>query len=224
MNYLKKLLLSLRELFLIMLIQYVLLIVCILIFGVSMTIIIGSIVLAIFEIGYVTYIYRKDKKMIGYKNSYFPFILLGISISVIFNMITFKLGIKSSSSINNLVLISIFTSGIIGPIFEEVLFRYRLISKLERFNSNKFIIILLSGIIFGLCHTNIVTIIYATIVGLINSYFYLKYKNIIIPIVIHMSGNIISDFLIGYNTWILILGIILLIVSTLLINDKRSYE
>lgn len=57
MNYLKKLLLSLRELFLIMLIQYVLLIVCILIFGVSMTIIIGSIVLAIFEIGYVTYIY-----------------------------------------------------------------------------------------------------------------------------------------------------------------------
>ena len=224
MNYLKELLLSLREVLLIMVVQYVLLIVCILIFGVNKAIIIGSVVLALFEIGYVIYMYKRDKKMISCKNSYIPFILLGISISVIFNMITFKLGIKSSGSIDNLVLISIFTSGIIGPIFEEVLFRYRLINKLESFNSNKFIIILLSGIIFGICHTNIVTIIYATIVGVINAYFYLKYKNIIIPIIIHMSGNIISGFLIRYNTWILMLGIILLIISTLLISDKKSYE
>ncbi len=209
MKYIKNLFLSLKEILLIMLIQYILLFGCIMIFGTNKSIIIGTIILSIFELIYI-FIKLKGIKL-SFKHNYFPYILLGISISIIYNMIIFKLGIKFDITSIPLIL-DIIVSGIIGPIFEEILFRYSLINKLSKFN-NKTLCILLSSFIFAICHNGITTIIYAFIIGLFNSYYYIKKKDILVPIIIHISANIVSSFLFNFNPYILILGIILFVIG-----------
>ena len=215
MQYIKNLFLSIKEVLFIILLQYALLFGCILIFGMNRSIILGTIILSIFELIYI-FIKLKGTKL-TLKYNYLPYVLLGISISIIYNMIIFKLEFKFEvTSIP--ILLEILSSGIIGPIFEEILFRYSLINKLSKFNSNTLCIIL-SSIIFAICHSNIITIIYAFIIGLFNSYYYLKKKDILVPIVIHISANIISSFLFNYSPYILILGIILFIIG--LISSKN---
>ena len=220
MQYLKKLLFSLNEIFIMVIIQYIILTIFILTLGMDKTLIIGTIVLMILEILYILY-KLKGNKFTFYNVTYFPYIILGISIAVIFNMLMFKAGIKFEVSDNIPVILSFVGSNFIGPIFEEVMFRYSLINKLEVFNSKKATIIL-AGIIFGVYHTNIVTIIYASIIGIINSYLYVKYRNILIPIIIHVSANTIVSFLFDYNIWILILGIILFVLSIFMLGNKKK--
>lgn len=215
MQYIKKIVLSIKEILLILLIQYALLFSCILMLGTNKSIIIGTIILSLFELIYI-FIKLKNIKL-TIKHNYFPYILLGLSISIIYNMIIFKLGIEFE--ITNIPLIlEILSSGIIGPIFEEVLFRYSLINKLSKYNS-KYLTIIMSSFIFAICHNNTITIIYAFIIGLFNSYFYIKKKDILVPIIIHIFSNIISSFLFSYNSYILILGIIMLIIS--LISSRK---
>lgn len=209
MQYIKNIFLSIREVILIMLIQYALLFGCILIFGIDKSIIIGTIILSIFEL---IYIFTKLKSIkLSFKLNYFSYILLGMSLSIIYNMIIFKLGFKFDITSIPLT-IELLCSGIIGPIFEELLFRCTLINKLSKFNNNTLCIIL-SSFIFAICHNNIITIIYAFIIGLFNSYFYIKKKDILIPIIIHISANVVSSFLFNFNPYILLLGIILFGIS-----------
>lgn len=205
MKYIKNLFLSIREVLLIILIQYILLLGCIMIFGMNGSIILGTIILSIFELIYI-FIKLKNIKL-SFKHNYFPYILLGISLSIIYNMIIFKLGINFDITSIPLIL-DIIASGIIGPIFEEVLFRYSLVNKLAKFNNNTLCIII-SSFIFAICHNGITTIVYAFIIGLFNSYYYIKKKDILVPITIHISANIVSSFLFNFNPYILILGIIL---------------
>ncbi len=209
MLYIKNVFLSIREILLIMLIQYVLLFGCILIFGIDKSIILGTIILSIFELIYI-FIKLKSIKL-SFKHNYFSYILLGISLSIIYNMIIFNLGIRFEIT-NIPIILDIMASGIIGPIFEEVLFRYSLINKLSIFNNN-ILCIILSSFIFAICHNGITTIIYAFIIGLFNSYYYIKKKDILVPITIHISANIVSSFLFNFNPYILILGIILLVIG-----------
>lgn len=220
MKYLGKILLSIREIFFMMIIHYLFLFICVLIIGFDKSIIWGSVILSIIEIIYI--LYKTKGSIFRYKKDscLLPYIMIGIGITCIYNMIIFKLGLGFEVNTNVNVVINIFCSGIIGPIFEEVLFRYDLISRLEKFNSNKWVIIIISSIIFGLFHTNIITIIYAIIVGFINSYIYVKDKHIIKPILIHMSANLFVNLLDSYNFIILILGIILIIISTLIIKKN----
>lgn len=215
MQYIKKIVLSIKEILLILLIQYALLFSCILMLGTNKSIIIGTIILSLFELIYI-FIKLKNIKL-TIKHNYFPYILLGLSLSIIYNMIIFKLGIKFEITSIPLLL-EILSSGIIGPIFEEVLFRYIFINKLSKFN-NKYLTIIISSFIFAICHNNIITIIYAFIIGLFNGYFYIKKKDILVPIIIHISSNIISSFLFSYNSYILILGIIMFIIS--LISSRK---
>lgn len=209
MQYLKNLFLSLKEIILIIFIQYILLLCCILIFGTNTSIIIGTIILSLFEIIYVFIKLKGIKLSVNY--NYFSYILIGISLSIIYNMIIFKLGFKFDITSIPLVL-ELLSSGIIGPIFEEVLFRYTLINKLSKFNNNTLCIII-SSFIFAIFHNNIVTILYAFIIGLFNSYYYIKKKNILVPIIIHISCNMISCFLFNFNPYILFLGTLLLIIG-----------
>ncbi len=227
MKYLWKLFLSLKEIFIMMILQYVILILCVLTIGIDKSIIWGSILLMIFEIVYIIWKLKSmdfdvkiDRKNLNYK-SYFPYVLIGIGIATVYNMIIFKLGFEQEVTTDFPIILNILCSGIVGPMFEEVLFRYDFIRRLEMFNSRKLVIILLSGSIFGLMHTGITTIIYAIIVGLINSYIYIKDKDIMKPIMLHMAGNIFVNFLFGYNIWILIFGIILIVLGWLIIRDNN---
>ena len=184
------------------------------------SIIIGSIFICIIEIIYVVFKY-KGKKIKVEQYNLFPYILLGIGITTTYNMILFAMNLGNEVNTNINIVFNIICSGIIGPIFEETLFRYSFINYLKKFNSTKMSIII-SSIVFAICHTGITTIIYAFIIGLVNSYLYIKKKNILVPIVIHMSTNIFVNVLNIFNPYILIIGIFLIVLSVTIIREGKD--
>lgn len=212
----KNFILSIREIVILLIIQYVILIGIILIFGNDTGIVLGTLAIMFFEGGYVVYKWKKSDIRID-KNIYFPYILIGTGISVIYNMVIFKLGICYEISDISIV-INILASCIIGPIFEEFLYRYSFINKLERYYSRT-LVIFISSLVFALCHTGIPTIIFAFIIGTINAWFYCKTRDILIPIFIHISANMISTFLFGYNFLMLLLGIFLVIIGYFIVRE-----
>ena len=220
MKYLKNLILSFKEIFLLFILQYAILISCLFIFGMNKSIIIGSIFICIIEIIYVVFKY-KDKKIKVEQYSLFPYILLGIGVTTTYNMILFAMNLGNEVNININIVFDIICYGVVGPIFEETLFRYSFINYLKKFNSTKMSIII-SSIVFAICHTGITTIIYAFIIGLVNSYLYIKKKNILVPIVIHMSANIFVNVLNIFNPYILIIGIFLIVLSVTIIREGKD--
>ena len=220
MKYLKNLILSFKEIFLLFILQYAILLSCLFVFGMNKSIIIGSIFICIIEIIYVVFKY-KDKKIKVEQYNLFPYILLGIGITTTYNMILFAMNLGNEVNTNINIVFNIICSGIIGPIFEETLFRYSFINYLKKFNSTKMSIII-SSIVFAICHTGITTIIYAFIIGLVNSYLYIKKKNILVPIVIHMSANIFVNVLNIFNPYILIIGIFLIVLSVTIIREGKD--
>lgn len=220
MKYLKNLILSFKEIFLLFILQYAILLSCLFVFGMNKSIIIGSIFICIIEIIYVVFKY-KGKKIKVEQYNLFPYILLGIGITTTYNMILFAMNLGNEVNTNINIVFNIICSGIIGPIFEETLFRYSFINYLKKFNSTKMSIII-SSIVFAICHTGITTIIYAFIIGLVNSYLYIKKKNILVPIVIHMSANIFVNVLNIFNPYILIIGIFLIVLSVTIIREGKD--
>lgn len=220
MKYLKNLILSFKEIFLLFILQYAILLSCLFVFGMNKSIIIGSIFICIIEIIYVVFKY-KGKKIKVEQYNLFPYILLGIGVTTTYNMILFAMNLGNEVNTNINIVFNIICSGIIGPIFEETLFRYSFINYLKKFNSTKMSIII-SSIVFAICHTGITTIIYAFIIGLVNSYLYIKKKNILVPIVIHMSANIFVNVLNIFNPYILIIGIFLIVLSVTIIREGKD--
>lgn len=206
-----------------MLSQYLILIISIILYGINKSYYIGTILLLIFDISFIIIKIRKGYFNISFKGrNYFFCITLGLSISIIYNMILYRFNLYSYQSINISFFLSILSSGIISPIFEEVLFRVSFISKLEKWNNDKRIIIFLSSFIFAIFHFNVYSSIIAFVIGIINGYIYVKERDVSKIFLIHISNNIMSSFLFGYNFTILILGTILLGIS--LISFLRIKE
>lgn len=220
MRYLKNLIGSFKEIFLLLILQYIGLFICFICFGENMAIIVGTIFVCLAEIIYIFYKFKTQRMKLKMCN-FFPYLLLGIGISCSYNMLLFALNLGNVVNTDINIILSIICSGIIGPIFEEVLFRYSFMNKLRNFNK-KVPSIIISSVVFALCHTGFITIIYAFIVGIINSYLYIKRKNILIPIVIHMTGNIFVNLLTDFNLYILIISLFLTILSCIIINVKND--
>ena len=227
MEYLKKLIKAMKDIIVVMVIQYSL------IFGIGILYIIlnGEDLMSFYiSEGYIvlTFIYAvlvivllnkyKDKEQKLPIKDYYGAILFGISLACFLNMLIFRLGQSNEIVEVNKILLFV-SSGILGPTMEELLFRKKLLTELLKFN-NKYISILLSSFIFSFLHNGIITMIYAFILGIVFGIFYVKYKNIKLTIFMHMAANIIVIYLTRYNNLILILSIMGLIISYLILNKK----
>lgn len=219
--FIKNLFLFLKEILIILFIQYSIIILSILFLGFDSSIVWGTIFLTMFDIIYIIWRSKILNVSFNFKISSFPYILLGTSISIIYNMILFKYNLYSYSEVNIPLIINVISSAIIGPIFEEVLFRCSFISKLEKFISSNIVIILLSSFIFSISHTNIFSMIIAFIVGIVNSYIYVKKRDFSSICLFHIFVNLVSCFLCSYNIYILVLGTILFVISLLLIYSEE---
>lgn len=227
MEYLKKLIKAMKDIIIVMVIQYSL------IFGIGILYMIlngedlmsfyindGYIILTfIYAILVMTLLnrYREKEKSLPLKD-YYGAVLFGISLACFLNMLIFKLGQSNEIIEVNKILLFI-SSGILGPIMEELLFRKKLLTELLMFN-NKYVSILLSSFIFSFLHNGMITMLYAFILGIAFGIIYIKYKNVKLTIFMHMAANIIVIYLTRYNTFILILSIIGLLISYLIINKK----
>lgn len=157
----------------------------------------------------------KEKK----SSKHFFYISLGISLSIFLNMILFKYFPKNKVDLKISLLLNIISSGIIGPIYEEIIFRHILYNQLKNFNSTKKSLYI-TTIIFSLIHVYPQKIIYAFILGLILNKIYEKDKNIISPILIHISANITSLFLVEYNPYLLYLSFLNILINYYILTHK----
>lgn len=87
-------------------------------------------------------------------------------------------------------IVSLIYVGIVGPFFEEMVFRKWLIDK-TAFKGRRFAI-LLSGLCFGLFHCNLSQFFYATLIGFLFAYIYERTGKIWITIAYHMIMNLTS--------------------------------
>ena len=115
-----------------------------------------------------------------------------IAANYITNLINTYLGIEVQDSTGDIISqapigIIILVVVIIGPIFEELIFRKIFVDTIGKYSTS--LAILISAASFALFHGNITQIIYTFGAGLILAWVYAKTKKIIYPIILHMLLN-----------------------------------
>ena len=143
---------------------------------------------------------------------------LYISIHVFLNSLILLINNQKLPTIN--IYIALFGSVIIGPILEELVFRYLIYNNLNKFNKKNTSIIL-SSLIFALVHNGFINIVYAFIIGTILTIIYSKNKNIKEVIILHMVANLMSLLIKEYNPIILISSFMCLIFSLYIIKMNK---
>ena len=173
-----------------------------------------ALILAIIFIPLLIKEYR-NYKIIGKKIDIISLIILGIVISLVYNVFAFyidDLFLKTNLySYQNNIITTLITTGIIGPIIEELMFRGIIYNELKvKLSPMKAII--LTTLFFAIIHFNILQIIYTFALGFLFIFFYEKYKDIKASIILHASLNITTtlflpllttnNFIINYSIFI----------------------
>lgn len=172
----------------------------------------------VFNIIYILVLNKKYKVRYDSVRYGFPLSILGISISSFCNTLFFLVSRNDSVYISKIVLI--ISSVIIGPIIEEILFRYILIRNLRCFNG-RVLSVIISSVIFSLFHNGLVGVFYSLVLGLVLGSIYIRKMNIANSIIVHSFANLTSLYICSYNSYILLLSFILLIISVKIL--KRKY-
>ena len=77
---------------------------------------------------------------------------------------------------------------LIGPILEEIVFRKMLIDTIGRYNAG--VAVIMSGVVFGIIHTNISQFFYTFAFGLFLGFIYVKTGRLLYTIIMHVSVNL----------------------------------
>ena len=80
--------------------------------------------------------------------------------------------------------------GLVAPIMEELFYRKAVIDRLRRFGELP--TLLISGILFGLVHGNFYQFFYATAVGMLFGYIYLRTGRILYTVILHAAINMVG--------------------------------
>ncbi len=80
---------------------------------------------------------------------------------------------------------------IAAPIVEEILFRGIVLRSMLKFTP-AWAAILISSVLFGAYHLNIVQAAYATLMGIAAGILYEKKRNLLFPILVHFANNLIT--------------------------------
>lgn len=171
--------------------------------------------------------YKKYKKQINTKINYFYLIILGVILSLMYNVFAYYLNFALKTSLfdnNSNVAVTLLSTGILGPIIEELMFRGIIYNELKSKYSNMKSI-LITTIFFAIIHINIIQILYALIIGFILIFVYEKYNNIKAPIILHMASNITTTLflpLLIKNNLIINYGIFIFSLILLIMLKKYT--
>lgn len=118
-------------------------------------------------------------------------------------------------------------TGILVPIMEEIIFRHGVHGVLSR--SNTVVAYIVSSLLFGLIHGNLIQGCYAAVLGFVCAFLFEKGKNLWYPIIIHMTINTLSVFVSHFaqqGDIIMIsagvVGLAIIIFMLLKVDDVRS--
>lgn len=91
-----------------------------------------------------------------------------------------------------------FSVVVVAPIFEEIICRGIFLEGfLKRYN--KWVALIASALLFGAIHGNLPQFLYATFLGLILGYVYMKTRSLILSIMLHAFNNLTTLLLAGFN-------------------------
>lgn len=130
------------------------------------------------------------------------------------------------------LVVSLIAVGIVGPIFEELLFRGLIFGELRKI-SKVHVAILIQALIFGVYHMNVVQGSYAFLIGILLGFIYYRSNSIITSIIIHItinSSSVILPQLISdsqFDSWsgtIAVASLILIFASGAFILISRSFK
>ena len=85
----------------------------------------------------------------------------------------------------------LLASGLVVPIAEELLFR-GVVYKRIRLYLGVYPALVLSALLFGVIHVNLVQFLYATILGLLLAFLLEKTRRLSVAVIGHMAANIIA--------------------------------
>lgn len=174
-------------------------------------------VIIIFSVVISIFWYKKNKRKeirLEYRK-YFPLFYFGISIAVVLNMIIIR--VTNNTIDNNYpILLYLISSGIVGPIYEEILFRYILFNRLRNKYSDN-MALFISLLFFSFIHLSFIKIIYAFILGFFITVIYRRENTILAPILVHIGANSIVILIYEFKICIFVLASINFIVSSYLV-------
>lgn len=100
---------------------------------------------------------------------------------------------ESSGLVGN-PLVTILYAIVLGPILEELCFRGVTFGFLEKSGVKPFLNILITGLLFGIMHMNLVQGIYASVLGFFLGYMRYKYRSLKITVVLHILFNFMGTY------------------------------
>lgn len=183
-------------------------------------VILGLIFIPLLLIDYKKNYYNSEVKKINIPILLIIVVLLSLVYNVFayyVNNFTFQTSLFDS---NGNILYVFLSTGLIGPVIEELMFRGIIYNELKK-RITTMAAILITTLFFALTHFNIFQIIYALALGFILIFVYEKYKDIKAPIILHMASNITTtlfvpllikdNFIVNYSIFLIgLIGIFLI--------------
>lgn len=125
--------------------------------------------------------------------------------NIVGTIITSIVGVLKQGTVNNVVMditsnVSVPTMILVmvigAPIAEEIIFRKLLVDRVVAYGEG--LAIFLSGLMFGLFHGNLNQFAYAFVLGAFLAFIYVRTRNIIYNIAIHMGINLLGSVVATY--------------------------
>ncbi|MDD3339131.1 MAG: HAD hydrolase-like protein [Lachnospiraceae bacterium] len=141
--------------------------------------------------------------------------------------------VESALFDNNNIYMQLICIGVLGPIAEELVMRGLIYRRIRDYINVTWAVIL-SSVIFGIYHGNMLQFIYATLIGAALALMYERNKNLWIPIIAHMAANIwsvlcsnfafmgsIESTVIGIVVLMLVEALICAVLGAMLMKPKK---
>ena len=117
-----------------------------------------------------------------------------IEISHLADIFPYYKTIEETTFENQNPILLYLTVAVAGPLGEELTFR-GMMQRRARVWMRPGWAIVISALVFGLCHMNMVQLIYAFPMGLLLGFLYEKSGNLLVPVLAHMAANAVTMLL-----------------------------
>ena len=111
---------------------------------------------------------------------------------------------------------------VLGPLFEELLFRGLILRTLDKYHRG--FAILISSLLFGMLHMNLQQGIVTFAIGCVLAYVSLKYDTLLLPIGMHMINNLVAVLVTYFSwplLWVLFYLFCVIMMAILLSKEER---
>ena len=167
-------------------------------------------VAALITLPILVHMYNKDKQRLIIKQpdvspvGYVAVAVLGMCACFLLNALIVVSGLyellssgyadTATSIYTSPVWMQYLITAVLVPIVEELVFRGLVFRRMRTYLIPSLAVVI-SAILFGIYHMNLLQFIYATCLGLLLAYVYEEFRTLIAPIVLHASANAISIFI-----------------------------